>query len=443
MMISRLWLARPGILLRADEAPFLACDEVGPDRRCCRRAVILGRVSRQAHRLSSAWPSTTARSCRRYTPPRRTSRRASCLRTRPAPAAMAQTASAKRRPFRISRASAPPICSIELKAYQAGARGDTPMNGQVKFLSDDALLKVSAYFASLDPPQAAAANPAKVAIDPVQAGKTAAAACAGCHGESGVSTTPGMPSLAGLDPKYTVAAMKAYKSGQRESDLMKSMVASLTEPVMDNIALYYGLQKPAPSKAPAAGDKAAGATAAAGCAGCHGSDGVSANPAFPSLAGQDAGYLAGALAAYKQGTRKDETMKGLAAGLDDAAMKNLAAFFTSSGAEAARCSQASDRRRVGAEMRPLPRYQRQQRRPATARFGRAARGLSRESAERLPRRRAQESANGGDVRRADGPGYFRPCRTLCAQDGARGRVCDAAAQVSSRARWPVGREGER
>lgn len=218
---------------------------------------------------------------------------------------------------------------LELKAYQSGARGDTPMNGQVKFLSDDALLKVSAYFASLDPPQAAAVNPAKAAIDPVQAGKTAAAACAGCHGESGVSVTPGMPSLAGLDPKYTVAAMKAYKSGQRESDLMKSMVASLTEPVMDNIVLYYGLQKPAPSKAPAAGDKAAGASAAAGCAGCHGSDGVSTNPAFPSLAGQDAGYLAGALAAYKQGTRKDETMKGLAASLDDAAMKNLAAFFTS------------------------------------------------------------------------------------------------------------------
>ena len=36
---------------------------------------------------------------------------------------------------------------LELKAYQAGLRGDNPMNGQVKFLSDDALLKVSAYFA--------------------------------------------------------------------------------------------------------------------------------------------------------------------------------------------------------------------------------------------------------------------------------------------------------
>jgi len=216
----------------------------------------------------------------------------------------------------------------ELKGIQAGARGETPMNNQVKFLSDDALLKVSAYFASLDPPQAVAADTASAAVDPVQAGKTAAAACAGCHGESGVSITPGMPSLAGLDPKYTAAAMKAYKSGQRESELMKSMLASVVDPAIDNIALYYALQKPAKSEAPAPGDKAAGATAAAGCAGCHGSDGVSANSAFPSLAGQDATYLAAALAAYKQGTRKDETMKGLAAGLDDAAIKNLAAFFS-------------------------------------------------------------------------------------------------------------------
>jgi cytochrome c553 len=221
---------------------------------------------------------------------------------------------------------------LELKAYQSAARGENPMNSQVRFLSDDALFKVSAYFASLDPPQAQAANQAansaKVAADPVQAGKTAATACAGCHGEFGVSTTPGMPSLAGLDPKYTVSAMKAYKGGQRQNDLMKSMLAEVTDAGMDNIALYYALQKPARSQAPAAGDKAAGATASAGCAGCHGSDGVSANSAFPSLAGQDATYLVSALGAYKQGTRNDETMKGLAAALGDDAVKNLAAFFT-------------------------------------------------------------------------------------------------------------------
>jgi cytochrome c553 len=222
----------------------------------------------------------------------------------------------------------PAYLYLELKAYQAGVRGANAMNNVVSPLSDDALFKVAVYFASLDPPQTNAANGAKAAApDPVQAGKTAAAGCAGCHGDGGISKTPGMPSLVGFDPKYLVAAMKAYKSGQRKNDMMKSMLASVTDASMNNIALYYALQKPARAQTPAAGDKAAGATAAAGCAGCHGADGVSENPATPSLAGQDGTYIANALQAYKQATRSDETMKGLAASLDDSAVKNVAAFY--------------------------------------------------------------------------------------------------------------------
>jgi cytochrome c553 len=217
---------------------------------------------------------------------------------------------------------------LELKAYQAGVRGESAMNNVVRPLSDDALFKAAAYFASLDPPQTSAANSANAtAPDPVQVGKAAAAGCAGCHGDGGISKTPGMPSLVGSDPKYLVAAMKAYKGGQRKNDMMKSMLASVTDASMNNIALYFGLQKPARAQTPAAGDKAAGETAAAGCAGCHGSDGVSATPTTPSLAGQDATYIANALQGYKQGARSDETMKGLAASLDDSAVKNVAAFY--------------------------------------------------------------------------------------------------------------------
>jgi cytochrome c553 len=224
----------------------------------------------------------------------------------------------------------PAYLYLELKAYQAGSRGASAMNNVVSPLSDDALFKAAVYFASLDPPQTNTASGAKAAApDPVQAGKTAAAGCAGCHGEGGVSKTPGMPSLVGLDPKYLVAAMKAYKNGQRKNDMMKSMLASVTDASMNNIALYYGLQQPARATTPAAGDKAAGETAGAACAGCHGPDGVSGNPTTPSLAGQDAQYVASALQAYKQGTRSDETMKGLAAALDDGAVKNLAAFYAS------------------------------------------------------------------------------------------------------------------
>ena len=47
----------------------------------------------------------------------------------------------------------PAYLYAELRVYQAGRRGDNPMNNVVKFLSDDALVKVSAYYASLDPAQ--------------------------------------------------------------------------------------------------------------------------------------------------------------------------------------------------------------------------------------------------------------------------------------------------
>lgn len=220
---------------------------------------------------------------------------------------------------------------LELRAYQAGNRGDNAMAGAVKFLSEDALVKVAAYYASLDPPSpstTSGAKPAPARPDPVQAGKAAASGCGGCHGEGGVSKTPGMPSLVGLDPNYLVTAMKAYKGGQRKNEMMKSFLAAFNDSDLENIALYYALQKPTRAQTPAPGDQAAGrAAAATACGGCHGDKGVGTNPADPSLAGQDAQYLADALRAYKDGSRAHETMKSLVASLDDAGMKNLAAYY--------------------------------------------------------------------------------------------------------------------
>lgn len=223
----------------------------------------------------------------------------------------------------------PAYLYVELRAYQSGGRADAAMSNIVKPLNDSALVKVAAYYASLEPAQATAGGgkPAAAKLDPVQVGKAAAAACAGCHGNTGISKTPGTPSLVGLDPKYLAAAMKAYKTGQRKNDTMKSMMGAVADVDLDNIALYYALQKPVRAPTPAAGDQAVGKAAAAACAGCHGDKGVSGNSTIPSLAGQDAQYLAAALHAYKDGSRADETMSGLAASLDEPAAKNLAAFY--------------------------------------------------------------------------------------------------------------------
>jgi cytochrome c553 len=227
-----------------------------------------------------------------------------------------------------------PYLDAQLRAYKQGSRPNSPMTSAVQFLSDDALLKVAAYYASLEPAPRAATKAPPPKADPVVAGKAAAAACGGCHGEAGVSTIAGTPSLAGLDPVYFTSAMAAYKGGARRNDVMKGLAGGLKDEEVRGLALFYALQKPAKSPAKAPGDAAAGKAAAAACAGCHGETGVSTNPAAPSLAGQDPEYLVAATQAYKDGSRKDETMAGAAAAIDAKALRDAAAFYASQAPQA-------------------------------------------------------------------------------------------------------------
>lgn len=78
-----------------------------------------------------------------------------------------------------------------------------------------------------------------------------------------------------------------------------------------------------------AADIEAGKNKAAACSGCHGPAGVSNNPMFPILAGQSAMYLESQLKAYKSGSRTNPMMNGMAAGLSNDDIKNLAAYFAS------------------------------------------------------------------------------------------------------------------
>ena len=227
-----------------------------------------------------------------------------------------------------------PYLNLQLRAYKQGARPNSPMTGAVKFLSDDAIMKVAAYYASLDPAPRAATKAPPPKPDPMKAGKAASASCGGCHGEAGVSAMAGTPSLVGLDPAYFTSALAAYKSGARKNDLMKGFAAGLKDEDVQNLALFYAQQKPAKAQTKAAGDAGAGKAAAAVCGGCHGETGVSTNPAAPSIAGQDAEYLVAATKAYKGGDRKDETMKGPAEAIEEKALRDVAAFYASQAPQA-------------------------------------------------------------------------------------------------------------
>jgi cytochrome c553 len=222
-----------------------------------------------------------------------------------------------------------PYLYREMRAFLSGARGNDTMNGTITFLSAGALINVAAYYASLDPAQPAVPSAATREVDPVEAGKAAAAGCAACHGDVGITKTPGIPSLVGQEPQYLATAMGEYKDGQRKNDTMKAMIAPVTNANMADIALFYALQSPDRAQTPAPGNASAGEGLSARCSACHGAQGVSGNPSSPSLAGQDAQYLAGALHGYQNGTRGNTTMKALVGTLDDTAIKNLAAYYAS------------------------------------------------------------------------------------------------------------------
>jgi cytochrome c553 len=73
----------------------------------------------------------------------------------------------------------------------------------------------------------------------------------------------------------------------------------------------------------------AGKDKAATCAGCHGVDGVATALMNPNLGGQHENYLYHALKSYKDGSRQNAIMQGMAAALSDQDMKDIAAFYAS------------------------------------------------------------------------------------------------------------------
>ena len=224
----------------------------------------------------------------------------------------------------------------ELNAYKQGDRDDESMSKAVEFLSDDAFRKVSIYYASLMPPGPAAptatsdgaqSTPDAAANDPVQLGQVAAAGCMGCHGASGNSQIPGMPNLTAQSPEYFSVAMSAYQSGGRQGSMMNALVSAIDEETIQNMALYYAMQEPSRTMAGGTGDVEAGRTAAQACSTCHGSDGNIATADMPTLAGQDALYLAASMKAYAQGQRDHTQMVTATAELSDAEIDSLAAFY--------------------------------------------------------------------------------------------------------------------
>jgi len=78
-----------------------------------------------------------------------------------------------------------------------------------------------------------------------------------------------------------------------------------------------------------AADIAAGKAKSATCGACHGNNGISMIPMYPNLAGQKEQYLVLQMKAFRDGERKNMVMSPMAAGLSDADIANLSAYYAS------------------------------------------------------------------------------------------------------------------
>ena len=166
-------------------------------------------------------------------------------------------------------------------------------------------------------------------------GKAKSATCAACHGADGNSAAADYPKLAGQHATYLASTLKAYRDGSRVNAIMAGMAAALSDDDIADLAAYYTTQATSGGAVDADlvarceqlfrfGDSAKGVSA---CTACHGPTGAGvASAGFPSLKGQWAGYTETQLKAYREGSRANAMMNGVAQNLSDADIRAVASY---------------------------------------------------------------------------------------------------------------------
>jgi cytochrome c553 len=195
---------------------------------------------------------------------------------------------------------------------------------------------------------AAAASAQDAKPGDAAAGQKKADMCIGCHGIPGYQASfpevYKVPKIAGQNAKYIVAALNAYKKGERKHPSMRGIAGSLSEQDMADLGAYFeqlgksgdGEQaKPAAAAAEAPPPDVAKLLAQANCASCHGANfSTPIDPSYPKLAGQYSDYLYAALRAYQTDHnavmgRSNAIMMGMARPFKHAEIKALAQYISS------------------------------------------------------------------------------------------------------------------
>jgi cytochrome c553 len=122
-----------------------------------------------------------------------------------------------------------------LAAYKSGDQKDVAMTPLAQGLSSADVQNLAAYYAGLS----CKAAPSGTTVGDAAAGRVLSKNCAACHGETGVSSNPAWPKLAGQKSGYLVNVLKAFKAGLRKDPMMAGVARSLSDTDIANLAAYY------------------------------------------------------------------------------------------------------------------------------------------------------------------------------------------------------------
>jgi cytochrome c553 len=121
------------------------------------------------------------------------------------------------------------LANFKAQGGKPPERPSAIMTGMVANLSADDMRHLGAYFEAQKPrPRAARDAELVKAGEAIYRGGILAkgvAACSACHGPGGAGVPAQFPRLAGQFSEYTVAQLKAFRSGERANDANRTMRA--------------------------------------------------------------------------------------------------------------------------------------------------------------------------------------------------------------------------
>ena len=160
-----------------------------------------------------------------------------------------------------------------------------------------------------------------------EAGRTLAGQCRTCHGIDGIAQIPVAPNIGGEPAPYLERQLRAFRSGERENEMMSVVAASLSDAQIADLAAWYASHRPVATLAANPDD------APQLCSSCHGADGISVLEEAPNLAGESNIYIETQLKAFRSGKRQSEIMGPIAQDLSDAEMRAAADWYAAVGLE--------------------------------------------------------------------------------------------------------------